>query len=83
MAALYTSLGYAVVMPDLIGMGIDYQNIHPYVLFPVQNAQTMAYALDYSLQLLRSQYTNIAYPIPTYSVGYSEGGSYALFFYLC
>lgn len=46
MAGLYTSAGFGVLMCDYIGMGSDWKNYHPYVLFPEPNALNTINALN-------------------------------------
>jgi len=43
---LYATQGYGVLMVDYIGYGVDYETIHPYVLYPEQNIKTVLYALE-------------------------------------
>ncbi len=40
LAAVWASQGYIVVMPDYIGLGDDTAHVHPYVVYPTENAQT-------------------------------------------
>lgn len=75
LAALWASQGYAVVMPDYIGLGIDTVNPHPYVVYPEVNAQS-------GLAMVRAARTYLSGrlpgTLPLYISGYSEGGAYAL-----
>lgn len=79
MASTLASDGYAVVMPDYLGMGSDESAVHPYVIYPEVNALSGIYMLD----LLKKIQPNLKYKlvnnqIPLYISGYSEGGAYAL-----
>ena len=79
MAITLASDGYAVVMPDYLGMGADESAVHPYVIYPEVNALSGIYMLD----LLKKIQPNLKYKlvnnqIPLYISGYSEGGAYAL-----
>lgn len=79
MASTLASDGYAVVMPDYLGMGVDESAVHPYVIYPEVNALSGIYMLD----LLKKIQPNLKYKlvnnqIPLYISGYSEGGAYAL-----
>jgi len=79
MASTLASDGYAVVMPDYLGMGADESAVHPYVIYPEVNALSGIYMLD----LLKKIQPNLKYKlvnnqIPLYISGYSEGGAYAL-----
>ncbi len=82
MAEVFASQGYVVVMPDYVGQGVDWQNAHPYVLYPQVSAKTAADMLTAvkptlvaSLGLLPGDPA-----LKLFSVGYSEGGSYSLWF---
>lgn len=81
-AELYASQGYIVVAPDYVGQGADWQNVHPYVLYPEVSAKTAVDMLAAVKPLIASQY-QIAPNDPAlklFSVGYSEGGAYSLWF---
>lgn len=82
MAQVFASQGYVVVMPDYVGQGIDWQNVHPYVLYPKVSAQTAADMLKAVRARLVAQYAvaNGDPPFKLFSTGYSEGGSYSLWF---
>lgn len=82
MAEVFASQGYVVVMPDYVGQGVDWQDAHPYVLYPQVSAKTAADMLTAvkptlvtSLGLLPGDPA-----LKLFSVGYSEGGSYSLWF---
>lgn len=79
--SVFASQGYIVVMPDYIGQGDDYANIHPYVLYPEITAKTAADMLTAAKPLIQKRY-NLTDPeqIKLFSAGYSEGGAYSLWF---
>jgi hypothetical protein len=77
LAAVWASQGYIVVMPDYIGLGDDTAHIHPYVVYPAQNAQTGLAMLNAARSVLTTKY-QITANLPLYITGYSEGGAYAL-----
>lgn len=80
--SIFTSNGYVVALPDYIGQGIDYADVHPYVLYPTVSAQTAVDLLSAALPSITSQYglTN-SDKLNLFSAGYSEGGAYSLWFY--
>lgn len=81
-AQLFASQGYIVAAPDYIGQGIDWQNVHPYVLYPKVSAKTAIDMLAAVKPLITAQY-QFASDDPAlklFSVGYSEGGAYSLWF---
>lgn len=83
-AATFASQGYIVAMPDYVGMGDDYQNVHPYVLYPKVSAKTAIDMLN-SPSFLSKLETKYAYNLNAdhlnvFSLGYSEGGAYSLWF---
>ena len=73
LAATWASQGYIVVMPDYIGLGVDTENPHPYVVYDKENAQS-------GLAMVKAVRGYLADKsrLPLYITGYSEGGSYAL-----
>jgi len=77
MAAVWASQGYIVVMPDYIGLGDDLAHVHPYVIYPRENAQSGMAMLKAARAYLRSAY-KIKRRLPLLITGYSEGGAYAL-----
>ncbi|ODT62876.1 hypothetical protein ABS71_15090 [bacterium SCN 62-11] len=40
MAEVFAPQGYVVVMPDYVGQGVDWETVHPHVLYPKVSAQT-------------------------------------------
>jgi len=79
-AELFASQGYVVVAPDYIGQGVDWKNVHPYVLYPQVSAKTAVDMLTAVKPLIASQYqlTDDDPALKLFSVGYSEGGAYSL-----
>ncbi len=75
LAALWASQGYVVVMPDYIGLGDDTADPHPYVAYPVENAQSGLAMVKAARSYLGNRLQGRA---PLFIVGYSEGGAYAL-----
>jgi len=76
-AAVWASQGYVVVMPDYVGLGDDTTHVHPYVVYPAQNAQSGLAMVKAARSALASTY-DITGRLPLYVTGYSEGGAYAL-----
>ncbi len=81
-AQVFGSQGYIVVIPDYVGQGVDWQDAHPYVLYPKVSAQTAVDMLTAVQPLIASQYgfQNGDPALKLFSAGYSEGGSYSLWF---
>lgn len=77
--ATYAEFGYIIVAPDYLGMGADYNNVHPYAAFPKVNALSGLYMLPSVRKILSSDY-GIAQTesLPLFLTGYSEGGAYAV-----
>ncbi len=75
-ASLYASQGYIVVLPDYIGQGIDYKNIHPYVIFPEPNVISAIQLLNNVSDLIKDKYG--INQINLFSAGYSEGAGYSI-----
>ena len=82
MAQVFASQGYIVAIPDYVGQGVDWQDVHPYVLYPQVSAKTAVDMLAAVKPLIVSQYgfTGAEPALKLFSTGYSEGGSYALWF---
>ena len=64
-------------MPDYIGLGDDTSDVHPYVAYPSQNAQTGLAMVKAARSYLADAY-QITARLPLFVTGYSEGGGYAL-----
>lgn len=54
--AFWCSLGFSVTLYDGVGLGINYFLVHPYVLLPEVNVQTMVYCLKRTYKDLQAQY---------------------------
>jgi hypothetical protein len=82
MAELFASQGYIVAIPDYVGQGIDWQDVHPYVLYPTVSAKTAVDMLAAVKPLIRARFGFLdqAGTLKLFSAGYSEGGSYSVWF---
>lgn len=82
MAEVFASQGYIVVMPDYVGQGVDFLDVHPYVLYPKVSAQTAVDMLKAVKPNLLARYGFLPGDpaLKLFSAGYSEGGSYSLWF---
>ena len=78
MAEVFASQGYIVVIPDYIGLGIDWANVHPYVLYPQASVKTAVDMLNAVDSSLRSYYQLGNNSLKLFTTGFSEGGAYAL-----
>ncbi|MEY4504049.1 MAG: hypothetical protein RL154_342, partial [Pseudomonadota bacterium] len=80
-AAVFASQGYIVVMPDYVGQGVDWQDVHPYVLYPKVSAKTAADMLSSVKSTIQTKYgMSDSDALKLFSFGYSEGGAYSLWF---
>lgn len=80
-AQLFASQGYIVVLPDYVGQGVDWANVHPYVLYPKVSAQTAVDMLAAVKPTLQEKFGPDQFDtLQLFSVGYSEGGAYSLWF---
>ncbi|MDD3266287.1 MAG: hypothetical protein PHC75_03810 [Burkholderiales bacterium] len=81
LAAVYAANGYIVVVPDYIGLGDDFINEHPYILYPILNAEDGRSILQHSLGIFKDRNIGLDYKnIPLYVSGFSEGALYAVWF---
>lgn len=82
---LYASQNYAVVFSDHLGMGNDSAHVHPYLLYPQQQAKAGIFLLNEVLSTLNKNYGNHtkSNPWPLMTAGYSDGANYAVWFSLC
>lgn len=81
LAAIFAANGYIVVAPDYLGLGDDYQDTHPYILYPEPNIEDGKNMILATLPILRkSGDISSDKLLPLFVGGYSEGGSYALWF---
>lgn len=78
LASIYASRGFAVVAPDYVGMGADWNNVHPYVVYPEVNALSGFNMLPALRQLLAENGISNSKTLPLMITGFSEGGGYAL-----
>lgn len=78
LAAIYASRGFAVVAPDYVGMGADWNNVHPYVVYPEVNALSGFNMFPALRQLLADNGIANNKTLPLMVTGFSEGGGYAL-----
>lgn len=80
LGATYAARGFAVIAPDYVGQGADYNSVHPYVAYPENNVQSAFYMLPALRDLLAkaSPATAATEKLPLLITGYSEGGGYAL-----
>lgn len=80
-AALFASQGYIVVIPDYVGMGVDWEHVHPYVIYPIPNVQAGLDMLTAVKTAIQDKYSFInPEVIKLHSLGFSEGGAYSLWF---
>lgn len=80
-AEVFASQGYIVVIPDYVGQGVDWQNVHPYVLYPKVSAKTAVDMLAAVAPIIQQQYGfSSSNKLNLFSAGYSEGGAYSLWF---
>ncbi|MCX8022178.1 MAG: hypothetical protein N2745_05330 [Syntrophorhabdaceae bacterium] len=80
-AQVFASQGYIVVLPDYIGQGDDWQNVHPYVLYPKASAKTAIDMLSAVAPIIKTSYQlDGSSVLKLFSAGYSEGGAYSLWF---
>jgi hypothetical protein len=78
-AATLASDGYVVLMPDYLGLGDDKAFVHPYILYPLENALSGLYMLKLLPQIQPSlRYQLNDKQIPLFLSGYSEGAAYSL-----
>jgi hypothetical protein len=81
LAETMASNGYVVIAPDYIGHGVDWQDVHPYIVYPQANAQTAIDMLNSVISSISSQYGLSSNDnLNLFSVGFSEGGAYSLWF---
>ncbi len=80
-ASLYASQGYIVVIPDYNGLGDDYQEVHPYVLYPRINCLAGLYMLNSVRSIINNKFgfTN-SDQLNLFTAGYSEGAAYSVWF---
>lgn len=80
-AEIFASQGYIVLIPDYIGQGKDWKNVHPYVLFPKVSVKTALDMLSSEKEKIRQTYGfSEDDQLKLFTAGYSEGGAYSLWF---
>ncbi|MCX7634663.1 MAG: S9 family peptidase [Syntrophales bacterium] len=80
-AQVFASQGYIVLIPDYVGQGDDWQDVHPYVLYPRVSVKTAIDMLAAVAPLIKAQYQlSDDSVLKLFSAGYSEGGAYSLWF---
>lgn len=79
-AEVFASQGYIVVIPDYIGQGVDWANVHPYVLYPQVTNQTAVDMLNAVMPTIQASYSGLPTTMKLFSAGYSEGGAYSAWF---
>lgn len=79
-AEVFASQGYIVVIPDYIGQGVDWANVHPYVLYPQVTNQTAIDMLNAVRPTIQASYSGLPATMKLFSAGYSEGGAYSAWF---
>lgn len=78
LASVFATNGYIVVAPDYIGMGIDKSVPHPFILYPLVNANDGLSMLIAARHFLERR--GLTDKLPLFITGFSEGGGYALWF---
>jgi hypothetical protein len=79
-AAILATQGYIVIAPDYIGQGFDTKTVHPYILYPQVNAIDGLSMLVALRTFFKNNNLFTNKDLPLLVSGYSEGGSYALWF---
>lgn len=82
LASIFASNGYIVVAPDYVGLGDNYAVMHPYILYPKPNVDDGKNILLATMSYLNANklIDSTKKVFPLFVSGYSEGGSYALWF---
>jgi hypothetical protein len=81
LGSIYGMSGYIVIAPDYIGQGVDVNTVHPYAIFPKENALSGIYMVKAVDTYLQKQYGLSFNELPNpnlFIASYSEGGGYAL-----
>ncbi|HLX55215.1 MAG TPA: hypothetical protein VKR58_14825, partial [Aquella sp.] len=77
-ASVFATNGYIVVAPDYVGQGIDTGVPHPFILYPLVNANDGLSILIAARKFLdQKAFTS---NLPLFLTGFSEGAGYALWF---
>ena len=75
MESMFTTKGYAVIMPDYVGYGLSREALHPYLHW--RNAARTAMDLLNAMPALLDYY-GYSYPMDVVVSGYSQGAAVAL-----
>ena len=75
MESMFTTKGYAVIMPDYVGYGLSRYEVHPYLHWR-SAAETAVDLLECMPPLL--DHYGYSYPTDVIITGYSQGGAVAL-----
>ncbi len=78
LSAIYAARGFAVVAPDYVGQGSDWNNVHPYVVYPENNVLSAFNMFPSLRKILNDNGVDSTQNLPLFITGYSEGGGYAL-----
>ncbi len=79
LASVYAAQGYIAIAPDYVGQGVDTGVMHPYVIYPQNNALAGINMLKAARTFLNQ--TGVLSSTTSknlYITSYSEGGAYAL-----
>lgn len=71
--SLYAVNGYIVVMPDMLGFGVDNTEMHPYI-YPKIDVQAGINMLKAANQMFHAVGINFSSTVPLILNGFSEGG---------
>lgn len=77
-ASVFATNGYIVVAPDYVGQGIDTGVPHPFILYPLVNANDGLSILIAARKFLDQK--GLTQSLPLFLTGFSEGAGYALWF---
>jgi hypothetical protein len=77
-ASIFATDGYIVIAPDYIGQGIDTTIPHPFILYPLVNANDGLSMLTATRKFLDGK--GLANSFPLFITGFSEGAGYTLWF---
>lgn len=78
LASVFAANGYIIVAPDYIGQGIDTTVPHPFILYPLVNANDGLSILKATRHFFEKK--GLKANLPLFITGFSEGSGYALWF---
>lgn len=78
LSSIFAARGFVVVAPDYVGQGVDYNNVHPYVVYPDNNVWAAFNMFPAMRKILAENNIPSSLNLPLLITGYSEGGGYAL-----